>query len=409
MERGKILSVSELTTHIRAILEEDLLLGGVWIRGEISDFKLYQKSGHMYFSLKDEGALINCVMFRSRARKVRFAPENGMKVIARGYVSVFEKSGRYQLYVEEMEPDGLGALFLQLCQLRERLAREGLFARERKKPLPAFASRIGVVTSQDGAAFRDILRIIRQRHPGAEVIIAHSAVQGDMAPAEIASAIRALNEYDDIDVIIVGRGGGSFEDLWAFNTEEVVRAVASSTIPVISAVGHEVDYCLCDLVADARAATPTQAAQMAVPDLGALRRELLLTAKRLQRAVNRVIISRWQELDYLKGKRIWLEPERIIRERRKRLMDIREGLIRATTSRLSEQAYRLGSAARQLDALGPSRVLRRGYALVCKPEGGKIVKDVEDVRIGDRVEIILNKGRMQAKVEEKEPGDEWKI
>lgn len=409
MDRGKILSVSELTAHIRGILERDRLLAGVWVKGEISDFKHYQKSGHLYFSLKDGGAVIGCVMFRSRARELRFAPENGMKVLARGYISVFEKSGRYQLYVEELEPDGLGALFLQLCQLRDRLEREGLFAADRKRPLPSFVRKVGVVTSQDGAAFRDILRIIRQRRPGTEVVIAHSAVQGETAPAEVAGAIKALNEYTDVDVIIVGRGGGSFEDLWAFNTEEVVRAVYNSKIPVISAVGHEVDYCLCDMAADVRAATPTQAAQLAVPDMNILYRDLQVVKERLQKALERYITRKWQELDYLKGKRIWSDPGSVILDRQRYLADLRGRFVRACTAVLTAKAYRLGSAARQLDALGPVKVLRRGYALVRKLEAGKIVKNVEEVYIGETLEVILGQGLMRVTVEEKEPGEEWKV
>lgn len=407
-KKTEILSVSELTRRIRDILEQDLLLSGVWVRGEIFDFKLYQKSGHVYFSLKDEGAVINCVMFRSRVRGIRFRPANGMKVIVRGYISVFEKSGRYQLYVEEMEPDGLGARFLQLCQLKERLEKEGLFALERKRPLPRFAKKVGVVTSQDGAAWRDILRIIRQRCPGTEVVIAHSTVQGETAPAEIAAAIQALNRYTDVEVIIVGRGGGSFEDLWAFNSEDVVRAVSSSALPVISAVGHEIDYSLCDLAADARAATPSQAAQMVVPDMPALHRELLVLRRRLQKALERSIASRWQQLDYLKSKKVWSEPGGLLQHRRKQLAETGNRLVRAATARLTEKAYALGNAAGRLDALSPLKVLERGYALVRRLEAGEIVKNVEDVHIGELMEIILGKGRMVAEVQTKELGEGWK-
>ncbi|NMA62869.1 MAG: exodeoxyribonuclease VII large subunit [Syntrophomonadaceae bacterium] len=403
MERKRVLSVSELTGHIKTVLEQERLLAGVWVRGEISGYKLYRQSGHAYFSLKDEGAVISCVMFRSRVRHLRFLPEDGMKVVARGYISVFEKNGRYQLYIEEMEPDGLGALFLQLRQLRDRLDREGLFALERKKTLPVFARRVGVVTSQDGAAFRDIVKVIRQRHPGAEVVIAHSAVQGAAAPAEISAAIRALNEYGQVDVLIVGRGGGSFEDLWAFNTEEVVRAVYESRIPVISAVGHEVDYSLCDLVADARAATPTQAAQMAVPDIEALGYQSMVLKERLQNAVSRNISRRWQELDQVRDRKVWSQPETLTRQRDEWLSFLRDRLVKSCLKRLDEQSYRLNSLARHLDALGPHQVLRRGYALVRKLEAGDLVNDVEKVRIEEELEIILKRGTMRVRVEAKEP------
>lgn len=408
MDRERILTVSELTTYIKSLLENDMVLASIWVKGEISDFKYYQKSGHSYFSLKDEGAVISCVMFRSRARSLRFVPENGMKVIALGYVSVFERSGRYQLYVEDLEPDGIGALYLQLLQLRQRLEKEGLFSPDKKKPLPKFANRVGVVTSADGAAFRDILKVIRQRHPGAVVVLAHSSVQGESAPQEIARAIRALNEYGEIDVIIVGRGGGSFEDLWAFNTEEVVRAVSASSVPVISAVGHEVDYSLCDLVADVRAATPTQAAQLAVPDIEALRQDLALLQRRMRRAMERNIESKWQTVDYFRARRIWAGPDGLLQHQRLRVGELRERLLKAAKSDIDLRRHGLESISGRLDALSPLRVLERGYAVVRKPEAGEVVKGVEKVRIGELLEIILSEGRMTVEVKTKEQGEGWK-
>ena len=406
--RSRILSVSQLTAYIRSLLENDEILASVWVKGEISDFKHYQKSGHLYFSLKDEAAVINCVMFRSRARSLGFSPENGMKVIALGYVSVFERSGRYQLYVEDLEPDGVGALYLRLLQLRQKLEKEGLFSPDRKRPLPKFASRVGVVTSADGAAFRDILKVIRQRYPGATVVLAHSSVQGESAPQEIAKAIRALCEYGGIDVVIVGRGGGSFEDLWAFNTEEVVRAVSACPVPVISAVGHEIDYSLCDLAADVRAATPTQAAQLAVPDVEALRQGLMVLRRRMQKAVERGIDSRWQAIDYLKSRKIWQGPEELMRHQRLRLSGLEERLLRSVRSGLETRRHDLEKAGGRLDALSPLKVLRRGYAVVRKSKAGQVITSVENVGVGEVVDIILHEGRMTAEIKTREREELWK-
>jgi exodeoxyribonuclease VII large subunit len=254
--RNRILSVSQITAYVRSVLENEPLLQNVWVRGEISDFKYYQKSGHMYFNLKDEEASITCVMFKSKTRGMDFLPDNGLKVIARGYISLFEKYGRYQYYVEEMEPDGLGRLHLALSQLKERLDKEGLFDARGKRPLPAYVKCLGIVTSIDGAALRDIVRIVRLRHPGCDIVVAASSVQGSEAPAELCRAIEAMNDWGVPDVLIVGRGGGSLEDLWAFNTEEVVRAIAASRIPVVSAVGHEIDFSLADLAADKKNVLP---------------------------------------------------------------------------------------------------------------------------------------------------------
>jgi exodeoxyribonuclease VII large subunit len=406
-ERERILTVGELTAYIRGLLEQDFLLAGVWVRGEISDFKVYQQSGHMYFSLKDERAVLSCVMFRSRARGVGFTPANGMRVVVRGYVSVFERSGRYQLYAEEMEPDGLGARYLQLLQLRERLEREGLFAAGRKRQLPAMPRTVGVVTSQDGAALRDILRVLRQRFPGVRVVIAHCAVQGDSAPAEIAAALRALNAASGAEVIIVGRGGGSVEDLWAFNTEEVVRAVSESRIPVISAVGHEVDYTLVDLAADARAATPTHAAQMAVPEVAELARGLEQRRQRLCRALQRHLQADWQRLDAARGARVWRDTGVLLGSRRQRLGELRRHLERAGVLELNRARHRAEQVRTRLDALNPLRVMERGYAVVRRLEAGEIVRSVEEVRIGDALEVCLKDGILRVQVAAKESGMPW--
>ncbi|MGE5404807.1 MAG: exodeoxyribonuclease VII large subunit [Candidatus Saccharibacteria bacterium] len=400
IERNRILSVLELTSHIRTVLENDRALQNVWVRGEISDFKYYQKSGHMYFSLKDEESSINCVMFRGKARSMDFMPDNGMKVVARGYVSVFEKYGRYQYYVEEMEPDGLGRLFMSLNQLRERLEKEGLFDSSRKRPLPAYVNHLGIVTSADGAAVRDIIRIVKHRHPRCEIVLAPAAVQGLEASSEIANGIRALNEWGRPEVIIVGRGGGSFEDLWAFNTEEVVRAIAGSKIPIISAVGHEVDFSLADLAADARAATPTQAGQMAVPDMEAVTVHLYEMAASMRRSVERRYNLKWAELDYMRERRIWQQPQ-MLTEKVRRELEFAMRQIGDKTERLltgkQHELHRLGAA---LDALSPLKVLDRGYAIARKASGD-VVKNIEQLDKGDQVELAVRNGEVTVEVLEK--------
>lgn len=400
LERNRILSVFELTSHIRTVMENDRLLQNVWVRGEISDFKYYQKSGHMYFSLKDEQSSINCVMFRGKARTMDFMPENGMKVVARGYISVFEKYGRYQYYVEEMEPDGLGRLFMSLNQLRERLEKEGLFDPGRKRPIPTYVNRLGIVTSADGAAVRDIIRIVKHRHPRCEILLAPAAVQGLEAASEIAAAIRALNEWNRSEVIIVGRGGGSFEDLWAFNTEEVVRAIAESKIPVISAVGHEVDFSLADLAADARAATPTQAGQMATPDMEAVVLQLYDLGISMRRSVECRYNLKWAELDYVRERKIWRQPQ-ILTERARRELGFTMRQVEERASRLltgkQNDLHRCGAA---LDALSPLKVLDRGYTIARKASG-EVVKTLEQLEKGDQLELAVRNGEVAVKVLEK--------
>lgn len=406
MQRNRIYSISELNEYLRDLLENDRLLQNIWLRGEISDFKYYQKSGHMYFTLKDEEASISCVMFKGRARGLDFVPDNGMKVLARGYVSVFEKYGRYQFYVEEMEPDGLGRLFLQLTQLKEKLEKEGLFDPSRKRPLPAVVNRLGVVTSADGAALRDIVRVVRQRHPGCDIILAPASVQGAEAPAEIVAGIEALNHWGGVQVIIVGRGGGSFEDLWAFNTEEVVRAIASSLIPVISAVGHEVDFSLSDLAADVRAATPTQAAQLAVPDIAAVTRGLKELTEAMCRSMERKCNMKWAELDYLRERRIFREPLYLVESRKRDINQLLDKIRYRMESQFTAKENQLRQAGGRLEALSPLKVLERGFAVV-RSEDGQIVKDAAQVQVGDTLSVVLNKGELLVKVGEKRV-KEWR-
>jgi Exodeoxyribonuclease VII large subunit (EC 3.1.11.6) len=276
----EFLTVSALNQYINRLLENDELLQDCWLKGEISGCKLYQQSGHLYFTLKDEESAVSCVMFKSRVRSLKFKPQDGQEVLLRGSLAVFGRQGRYQVYVQEMQPYGVGGILLLLERLKKDLESRGYFAPEKKQALPALANRIGIVTSQDGAALRDMVRILRQRHRRVDIILVHSAVQGAEAPRELARGIALLNRFAQVDIIIVGRGGGALEDLMAFNTEEVVKAIYESQIPVISAVGHEIDFTLADWAADLRAATPSQAAQLAVPDMSVLEQELLNRTKK---------------------------------------------------------------------------------------------------------------------------------
>ena len=400
------LSVSELNQYIAGILEQDSSLRDFWLKGEISGFKLYQQSGHLYFTLKDEDSAISAVMFRSRARRLDFQPENGLEVLVRGWVSVFAPQGRYQFYVEEMQPFGIGGVYLFLEQLKTKLQQKGYFDPHRKKPLPAFARRIGVVTSQDGAALRDILRVLKERHQGVEVVLVHSAVQGAEAPSQIARGIQLLNRYGRVDLIIVGRGGGSFEDLMPFNSEEVVQAIFQSELPVISAVGHEVDTTLADLAADVRAATPTQAAQMAVADLAQLTNEFQQLRQRMLRVISRRMQQESETLDRLMMNRAWNVPQTMLEERRQQHGELRQMLGKSVAKYLDSQQNRLMIAGTGLDRLSPLKVIQRGYAVVSNKEG-RVIRSVNSVQSGEDISISLLDGELQATVQQKEKMVRW--
>lgn len=401
------LTVSELNQYIADLLDGDIFLRDFWLKGEISGFKLYQQSGHLYFTLKDADSSISAVMFRSRARRLEFKPENGMEVLVRGSVSVFAPQGRYQLYVEEMEPYGVGGVYLFLEQLKEKLQQKGYFDVEKKKPLPAYARRIGVVTSQDGAALRDILRVLRQRHRGVDVVLVHSAVQGAEAPEQIARGIKLLNLYGQVDLIIVGRGGGSFEDLMPFNSEEVVRAIYESELPVISAVGHEVDWTLADLAADVRAATPTQAAQLAVADLEHLSQECNQLQQRLIRIMQRRLQQESEILDRLMMNRAWQKPRQMVQQYQQYCQELRVQMQKAMESRVNQSRQRLAMAVSGLERLSPLKVMQRGYAVVHNQAG--IIKSVENVQPGDCLSITLLDGELCTQVKQKEKVIRWNL
>lgn len=403
----EFITVSQLNDYIAGLLDEDVFLQNCWLKAEISGFKLYRQSGHMYFTLKDEESSISCVMFKSRNRCLEFMPEDGQEVLVRGRVSVFAKQGKYQLYVEEMQPYGVGGLFLYLQQLKVRLTEEGYFNKNQKKSLPTMAHRVGVITSQDGAALRDIVRVLKSRHPGVEIVLAHSMVQGEEAPQALAEAIRLMNRYQNVDVIIIGRGGGSFEDLMAFNSEEVVIAIAESALPIISAVGHEADFSLADLAADVRAATPTQAAQIAVPDMGMLRREVNTMQQRMIKAVTRIYDNCSESLDRMMMRRIWKEPAVMVAERQDRFDRLKKALIdnMQDMAKNKEGEYRL--AVTGLDSRSPLKVMQRGYVFLKK--GNKIINQEVDIVPGDEVTIAMLDADLTAEIKQKEKITRWKI
>ncbi len=396
-----------LNSYISRILDQDEILQDFWLKGELSGYRFYKQSGHSYFSIKDDNAVVSCVMFKNRAQSIQFYPQDGMEVLLRGYVSVYTRQGKYQVYVQDMLPFGTGSLYMYLEQLKVRLAALGYFESGRKQEVPRVTNTIGVVTSQDGAALQDILRVIQLRHPGAQVVLVHSSVQGSEAPRELAAGIRMLNEYGSIDVILIARGGGSFEDLMAFNSEDVVRAVFDSTIPVISGVGHEVDVTLCDLAADVRAATPTQAAQFAVPDYTSVRRKLQDLNTRMSRSMQRNLANRSERLDRGLMKKVWREPSLLVKKQTEMLQVCRQRMSAAIQDDIKMTRHRLSLARRGLDNMSPLRVLERGYAIVAKE--GKVVRNLVGVNEGDRLEIDLVDGRLTVTIQGKERVDRWKI
>lgn len=394
---SSVLTVSQVNFFLRSLIEGDGRLSDILISGEISNFTDHYKSGHMYFSLKDEKSVIKAVMFAGSARRLRFRPQNGMKVIIRGRVSVYEPGGQYQLYAEDMQPDGAGALSLAYEQLKARLAEEGLFDREHKRPLPPYPERIGVITSPDGAAVRDILQITARRWPVAEIVFCPVLVQGEGAPAQLTAAVRALNRAQACDVIILGRGGGSMEDLWAFNDEGLARAVYNSAIPVISAVGHETDFTICDFVADLRAPTPSAAAELCTPNFPE-EQERLRSFHRyfLEESKNLVEYLR-QSVDILVQDSPLHDPSAHVQACRERLHGLTERLTRREQVHLDKKRGELSVLAGKLDSLSPLRVLSRGYAVVYDT-GGAAVLDAEQLAPGEVVTIRAAKGRAVAEI-----------
>ena len=396
MREQTVLTPSQVGQYIKQWMDRDRLLSGLLISGEISNYKVYP-SGHHYFTLKDGEGALRCVMFRGDAASLRFRPSNGMRVIAAGRITVFPRDGQYQLYCVRLTPEGVGDLHLAFEQLKERLAREGLFDPAHKRPLPRFPSMVALITSPAGAAVRDMVRILGARWPLARIRVLPVRVQGEGAAEEIAAALQWANENRVADVIITGRGGGSMEDLWAFNEEVVARAIYRSQIPVISAVGHEPDVTIADFVADLRAATPSNAAELAVPDQNEIYGVLLGDGGRLRGAISFRLDRYRQALDRLATSRPMREPASYWKDKRL-LLDYQSrqlchGFERCLAGRREELA-RLSAA---LDAMSPLRVLARGYA-VARGEGGQVVSSVEQVRTGERLELTLSDGTLDCQV-----------
>ena len=397
MER-RIISVSELNGVVKLLLDNDPLLRNLAVRGELSNYKIYP-SGHHYFTLKDPGGALRCVMFKGSALRLRFRPENGMKVVVTGRVSVFPRDGAYQLYAEEMIPEGAGDLAVAFEQLKARLYAEGLFDPARKKPLPEYPERIAIVTSPAGAAVHDMIRILRRRYPLAKVILLPVRVQGAEAPAEIAGAIRYADRWQIGDVIITGRGGGSLEDLWAFNDERVARAISACKIPVISAVGHEPDVTISDFVADVRASTPSHAAETAVPDQMELRRFLLSSQQRLTKSQEKRLAAERQRLMDFAAKRCLTEPMAFIQDKRMELVHRQQRLGDLSQGQLVRKRQRFAAISAALDAMSPLKVLGRGYA-VARDAEGRILKTYRDISVGDTVTVTLGEGGFTSRVEQ---------
>ncbi|REK77338.1 exodeoxyribonuclease VII large subunit [Paenibacillus paeoniae] len=444
----KVYSIKEINKYIRMKLETDLVLGDVWLRGEISNFT-HHSSGHMYFTLKDSDSRLKCVMFASHNVRLPFKPKEGAKVMARGNISVFERDGNYQFYVMAMQPDGIGSLYLAFEQLKGRLESEGLFSNARKRELPPFPKAVGVITSPTGAAVRDIITTIQRRYPFIPVYVYPVLVQGKGAAPAIVDAIDAMNRFGECDVLIVGRGGGSLEELWAFNEETVARAIANSGIPVISAVGHETDFTIADFVADMRAATPTAAAELAVPYIAEIRQQRERMNQRLIAAMNKSITGEKERLSRIRRSPFFLHPRRYmldqaqrldrmqeqleqrmhkrlskedarlsqlqaklaarhpgeaLQQSAKRLATVTRGLEMSVASMLKEHRLRLHGAIGQLDALSPLKVMARGYSLVYDSESGRLIKSVDETKNGDAVQVKLMNGRLLCRVESIEGG-----
>jgi exodeoxyribonuclease VII large subunit len=389
---NNIYTVSGLTKYIKSVFDRDQTLISVFVKGELSNFKSHY-SGHCYFTLKDAGAQIRGVMFKSRAQFLKFEPRDGMKVVAYGQITVFERDGQYQLYTDQLIPDGVGELSIAFNQLKEKLSAEGLFDDSRKKKLSLLPGAIGVVTSPTGAALRDIITVAKRRHPGIPLILYPVQVQGAEAPGQIVQAIREFNRLKNVDVIIAGRGGGSIEELWGFNDEQVVRAIAASNIPIVSAVGHQTDYTLADFAADCRAATPSQAAEIVVPDVYELRRYIQTLQGMLENNMKLYIKQRQQAVNQLRNNRVFSQPEKLFADKRQLIDSYMERLEQSVRKNIVAKQHVLKINTEKLSVLNPLAVLSRGYSLV-RTLDGQVVTDTTQVEVQQQLDIILHKGQL---------------
>lgn len=395
--QNALLTVTELNEYLKMLMDGNPLLANLYVKGEISNFTNHYKTGHFYFSLKDEAGAVRGVMFRSYAQRLSFLPENGMKVIVHGRVSVFPRDGQYQIYVDDMQPDGVGALWIAYEQLRRKLEAEGLFEAARKRPLPPYPETVGVITSPTGAAVRDIMHILGRRYPLARVALYPALVQGAGAAPSLVSGVRYFNQQHPVDVIILGRGGGSAEDLWAFNDETLARTIAASRIPVISAVGHETDVTICDFVADLRAPTPSAAAELAVPDQLELKAALKATEARLAVTMRNRLEAERKHLATLCEARILRMPRVYLEDQRMQLSYLTERLQRAQDAAAAAKRNAFGALAAKLEALNPLSVLARGYTAVLDDAGRAITK-CASLSPGQHVEICFCDGSVAAHI-----------
>ncbi len=399
MQNTLVLSVSQLNRYIKMNFDADENLANIFISGEISNFTNHYRTGHLYFTLKDDSAAVRAVMFNSSAKRLKFMPEDGMKVIARGRVSVYEASGQYQLYVDDMQPDGVGALNLAYEQLKEKLQKEGLFSELHKKPLPPYPEKVGVITSPTGAAVRDIINVLGRRFPYAEIVFCPVLVQGEGAHLQLTDAVNLFNSERAADVIIIGRGGGSIEDLWEFNDEGLARAVYNSEIPVISAVGHETDFTICDFVADMRAPTPSAAAELAVPDANELQYALSALKNRMFLNVSSGIADRRSRLEYLTSKGALKFPDEMLSNRSQRLDTAFSKMLSSYENRIGGKKVEFISAATALSKLDPMSVLMRGFAFVSDKNGKNVYSSLALAK-GDKINVRFHDGSAVCEVKE---------
>lgn len=396
----KFLTVTALTYALKRLIEENVSLADVWIKGEISNFTSHS-SGHLYFTLKDDNSRLSCVMFKTQARTLKFIPENGQAVSVTGRLSVYEKLGNYQLYIDQMESDGLGNLYQAFEKLKQKLDQEGLFDPNRKRSLPPMPQKIGIITSPTGAAIQDMIKVLRRRRPNLDILIFPALVQGDEAPKSLIKALNDAVRFRGLDLLIIGRGGGSLEDLWAFNDEQLARAISGFPRPVISAVGHETDFTIADFVADLRAPTPSAAAELAVPDQQSYQRNLNLLTTRLKLATQRKLQNDRKVLNKLLANRIFTSPQQLVNPRRQDLDLLTEQLLRLNKQRLLLARERFARLIGKLDTLSPLATLQRGYAIAYRQDG-TLVRHIDQVEIGDPIRVQLAVGKLDCEIKHKE-------
>lgn len=396
---SNVITISSLNLFVKTLLDSDGRLKNIWLRGEISNLTDHYRSGHIYLTLKDERCAVKAVMFANNASRLTFHPQDGMKVLVRGRVTLYDVTGSYQVNIEEMQPDGVGALSVAFEQLKARLRQEGLFDEAHKQPLPDHPKRIGVITSPTGAAVQDIQRILKRRYPIGEIVLLPVTVQGDRAAAELTEAVNTFDRSGNVDVIIIGRGGGSMEDLWAFNDEQLARAVYACRIPIISAVGHETDFTICDFVADVRASTPSAGAELAAPEMSGMIEQLSLLQDRLIETMNDRLQqekARWQRL---RESRVLRSPQELIHYQRMRLDMLSRRMTTAYHHQLSAQKERFAGISAKLEALSPLKVLSRGYTITRRKK--KVLRSVQDAAVGDQITVTLQDGMLVANVTER--------